>query len=64
VQDFVILFCSIRRDGNRRPDGREEVGKYGGFIAQLAVLIIMIILLLGGTRDCERAESFAWAPSP
>jgi len=46
VQDFVILFCSIRRDGKSLGQmAREEVGKYGGFIAQLAVLIIMIILL-------------------
>src|SRR6202050_1780919 len=46
VQDFVILFCSIRRNGKSLGQmAREEVGKYGGFIAQLAVLIIMIILL-------------------
>ncbi len=46
VQDFVILFCSIRRDGKSLGQmAREEVGKYGGFIAQVAVLIIMIILL-------------------
>ena len=46
VQDFVILFCSMRRDGKSLGQmAREEVGKYGGFIAQLAVLIIMIILL-------------------
>ena len=46
VQDFVILFCSMRRDGKSLGQmAREEVGKYGGFIAQVAVLIIMIILL-------------------
>jgi carbon starvation protein len=46
VQDFVILFCSIRRDGKSLGQmAREEVGKWGGVIAQLAVLIIMIILL-------------------
>lgn len=46
VQDFIILFCSIRRDGKSLGQmAREEVGKRGGFIAQLAVLAIMIILL-------------------
>ncbi|HUI74489.1 MAG TPA: carbon starvation CstA family protein [Candidatus Acidoferrum sp.] len=46
VQDFIILFCSIRRDGKSLGEmAREEVSKRGGFIAQLAVLAIMIILL-------------------
>src|SRR5439155_337839 len=38
VQDFVILFCSIRRDGKSLGQmAREEVSERGGFIAQLAV---------------------------
>jgi carbon starvation protein len=46
VQDFVILFCSIRRNGKSLGQmAREEVGRRGGFIAQIAVLAIMIILL-------------------
>jgi len=46
VQDFVILFCSIRRDGKSLGQmAREEVGKWGGFLAQLAILAIMVILL-------------------
>jgi carbon starvation protein len=46
VQDFVILFCSIRRDGKSLGEmARDEVSRRGGFIAQLAVLAIMIILL-------------------
>jgi len=46
VQDFVILFCSIRRDGKTLGEmARQEVSKRGGVIAQLAVLAIMIILL-------------------
>src|SRR5689334_5336187 len=46
VQDFVILFCSIRRDGKSLGEmAREEVSRRGGFIAQIAVLAIMIILL-------------------
>jgi carbon starvation protein len=46
VQDFIILFCSIRRDGKSLGEmAREEVSRRGGFIAQLAVLAIMTILL-------------------
>jgi carbon starvation protein len=46
VQDFVILFCSIRRNGKTLGEmARDEVSKRGGLIAQLAVLTIMIILL-------------------
>lgn len=46
VQDFVILFCSLRRDGKSLGQmAREEVGRRGGLIALLAVLAIMIILL-------------------
>ena len=46
VQDFTILFCSIRRDGKSLGQmAREEVSKRGGTIAGLAVLAIMVILL-------------------
>jgi carbon starvation protein len=46
VQDFVILFCSIRRNGKSLGEmARDEVGKRGGFIAQLAVFAILVILL-------------------
>src|ERR1700676_504198 len=46
VQDCIILFCSIRRDGKTLGEiAREEVSQRGGFIAQLAVLAIMVILL-------------------
>ena len=46
VQDFTILFCSIRRDGKSLGQmAREEVSKRGGTIAVLAVLAIMVILL-------------------
>jgi carbon starvation protein len=46
VQDFVILFCSIRRDGKSLGQmAREEISSRGGLIAQLAVLAIMVILL-------------------
>jgi carbon starvation protein len=46
VQDFIILFCSIRRDGKTLGQmARDEVSARGGLIAQLAVLAIMVILL-------------------
>ncbi len=46
VQDFVILFASMRRDGKSLGQmAREETGKVGGFIALVTVLIIMVILL-------------------
>jgi carbon starvation protein len=46
VQDFVILFCSLRRDGKSLGQmAREEIGKLGGFTALVAVLLIMILIL-------------------
>src|SRR6187455_1723063 len=46
VQDFVILFCSMRRDGRSLGQmARDEIGKVGGFTALVTVLLIMIILL-------------------
>src|SRR5260370_34343519 len=46
VQDFIILFCSIRRDGKSLGQmAREEISSRGAFIAQLAVLAILMILL-------------------
>ncbi|BDC49378.1 carbon starvation protein A [Bryobacterales bacterium F-183] len=46
VQDFVILFCSMRRDGKTLGQmAREEVGKVGGIVALVTVLLIMVILL-------------------
>ncbi|HUQ94877.1 MAG TPA: carbon starvation CstA family protein [Bryobacteraceae bacterium] len=46
VQDFVILFCSMRRNGKSLGQmAREEIGRLGGITALLTVLLIMIILL-------------------
>jgi carbon starvation protein len=46
VQDFVILFASMRRDGKSLGQmAREEIGKVGGFVALITVFGIMIILL-------------------
>jgi len=46
VQDFTILFCSLRRDGKSLGQmAKEEVSKVTGVTAMVAVLAIMIILL-------------------
>ena len=46
VQDFVILFASLRRDGKSLGEiAREEIGAVGGAVALLTVLLIMVILL-------------------
>src|SRR5579883_3098487 len=46
VQDFVVLFASLRRDGKSLGQmAREEIGKVGGFISLVTVLLIMVILL-------------------
>jgi carbon starvation protein len=46
AQDFVVLFCSLRRDGKSLGQmAREEIGKTGGFAALITVLLIMVILL-------------------
>ena len=46
VQDFVILFASMRRNGKSLGEmARDEIGAVGGLTALLTVLSIMIILL-------------------
>jgi len=46
VQDFVILFCSIRRNGRSLGQmARDELGPVGGLAALLGVMTIMIILI-------------------
>src|SRR3989449_802128 len=46
VQDFTILFCSLRRDGKSLGQmAKEEVSHVTGVTAMIAVLAIMIILL-------------------
>ena len=46
VQDFVILFASMRRDGKSLGEmARDEIGPVGGLTALLTVLLIMVILL-------------------
>ena len=46
VQDFVILLFSVRRDGKSLTEmAREEIGRLGGFVAYVAILSIIVILL-------------------
>src|SRR5437660_9242347 len=46
VQDFTILFCSLRRDGKSLGQmAKEEISRSAGITGMLAVLFIIIILL-------------------
>lgn len=46
VQDFIILFCSLRREGRSLGQmARDELGAIGGTAASLGVMCIMIILI-------------------
>ncbi|MEP7228540.1 MAG: carbon starvation CstA family protein, partial [Gemmatimonadales bacterium] len=46
VQDFIILFGSMRRDGKSLGQmAKEETGPITGLLAMIAVLAIMVILL-------------------
>ncbi|MBI4005521.1 MAG: carbon starvation protein A, partial [Gammaproteobacteria bacterium] len=46
VQDFIILFFSIRRDGRSLGQmARDELGAIGGAVALIGVMMIMIILI-------------------
>jgi carbon starvation protein len=46
VQDFVILFCSLRRDGKSLGQMvKEELNTVAGFIALIAIIAILVILL-------------------
>ena len=46
VQDFTILFCSLRRDGKSLGQmAKQEVNSAAGMVGMLAVLLIMVILI-------------------
>lgn len=46
VQDMVILFLSVRRNGRSLGQiAREELGPIGGYAALIATMVIMIILI-------------------
>jgi carbon starvation protein len=62
VQDFVILLFSIRRDGKSMTEmARDEIGKVGGFVAYVAVISIIVILLGSGALIVVNAlKSSPW----
>ena len=62
VQDFVILLFSVRRDGKSLTEmAREEIGRVGGFVAYIAVLSIIVILLGAGALIVVNAlKSSPW----
>ncbi len=46
VQDFMILFCSIRRNGKSLGEMvKDEIGTTAGWVALMAIVSIMIILV-------------------
>ena len=67
VQDFTILFLSIRRDGKSLGDMvRMELGPAAGVVAMIGVLMIMMIILavLALVVVKALASSSPGAPSP
>ena len=63
VQDFVVLFCSLRRNGKSLGEmAREEIGKVGGFIALVTVgVVVGNHLMLKRQRRLDREMSHAMA---
>src|SRR3979490_1202547 len=64
VQDFVILLFSVRRDGKSLTEmAREEVGRVCGFVAYVAIISI-IVILLGATAliVVNALKSSPWGP--
>jgi len=62
VQDFVILLFSVRRDGKSLCQmAKEEIGPVGGFVAFVAVLTIIVILLgVAGLIVVNALKSSPW----
>src|SRR5271170_1102064 len=62
VQDFVILLFSVRRDAESLTEmAREEIGRVGGFVAYVAVISIIVILLGSGSLIVVNAlKSSPW----
>jgi carbon starvation protein len=65
VQDFVALFCSIRRDGRSLGQmARDELGPIGGAVALIGVMAIMIILIaVLGLVVVNAMRNSPWAAS-
>src|SRR5438445_7494156 len=64
VQDFVILLFSIRRDGKSLTEmAREEIGRTAGFVAYVAVISIIVILIgATGLIVVNALKSSPWGP--
>lgn len=46
VQDYLVLFFSMRRNGRSLGQmTRDELGRTGGIIASLGIILIMVILI-------------------
>ena len=46
VQDYVVLFCSMRRGGRSIGQmAKDELGRFGGIAALIATLVIMLIII-------------------
>jgi carbon starvation protein len=62
VQDFIILLFSVRRDGKSLTEmARDEIGIVGGFVAYVAVISIIVILLGAGALIVVNAlKSSPW----
>ena len=57
VQDFVILFCSMRRDGRSLGEMvKMEMGPIAGGVALVGTLGIMIIILAAPPSSAQRAN--------
>ncbi|HUO05840.1 MAG TPA: carbon starvation CstA family protein [Candidatus Binataceae bacterium] len=65
VQDFVILGCSLKRDGRSLGQmAREEIGPVAGTTALIGVLMIMVILIaVLGLVVVNAMKHSAWATS-
>ncbi len=62
VQDFVILWASVRRGGRSLADiAREEIGPVAGATAAIAILFIIVIALAGlGFAVVNALQESAW----
>jgi carbon starvation protein len=62
VQDFVVLFCSVRRDGKSLGQmAKDEISDVAGYTAILAVLAIMtIIIAVVGLVVVNALKSSPW----
>ena len=65
VQDFIILGCSLRRDGRSLGKmARDEIGPLGGVVALFGVMMIMVILIAAlGLVVVNALKHSVWATS-